>query len=88
MCSTAMGSALYTKIGNFTDTNGLLSGRTDSLNSLLKEYTKYEDTLNTRMDAIEKRYRAQFSALDTMVASMQSTSSYLTQQLAKINASS
>jgi len=34
---------------------------------------------------MEKRYRAQFVALDAMLSSMQSTSNYLTQQLAALS---
>ena len=33
---------------------------------------------------IEKHYRAQFTALDTTIASMNTTSTYLTQQLNSI----
>jgi flagellar hook-associated protein 2 len=33
---------------------------------------------------IEKRYRAQFTALDPMLAQMTSTSNFLTQQLANL----
>jgi flagellar hook-associated protein 2 len=33
---------------------------------------------------VEKRYRNQFSALDTLVSGLQTTSTYLTQQLAKL----
>jgi flagellar hook-associated protein 2 len=36
----------------------------------------------------EKRYRAQFTSLDTMMTSMQSMNSYLTQQLAALAANS
>jgi len=35
---------------------------------------------------VEAMYRAQFTSLDSMVTSMQSTQSYLTQQLAAIAA--
>ena len=78
------GSALYTKVGDFTSAQGLLSGKTDSLSSMLTEYGKQKESIQLRLTAIEKRYRAQFTALDTMVASMQTTSTYLTQQLAKL----
>lgn len=78
------GSALYTKVGDFTATRGLLSGKTDSLSSMLTEYSKQKESIQLRLTAIEKRYRAQFTALDTMVSSMQTTSTYLTQQLAKL----
>ena len=37
------------------------------------------------MEAIEKRYRSQFTALDTLVAGMKTTSTFLTQQLANLS---
>jgi flagellar hook-associated protein 2 len=40
--------------------------------------------LETRMTAIEARYRAQFTALDTLMSSLNSTSSYLTQVLSSL----
>ena len=40
------------------------------------------EALTRRMDQVEKRLRAQFSALDMMLAQFQSTSEYLTGQLA------
>jgi flagellar hook-associated protein 2 len=36
------------------------------------------------MDTIEARYRAQFTALDTMLSSLNQTSQFLTQQLATL----
>jgi flagellar hook-associated protein 2 len=41
--------------------------------------------LEFRLSTIEKRYRAQFTALDTLVSSLQTTGSYLSQQLASLN---
>jgi flagellar hook-associated protein 2 len=64
--------------------DGLITGRTDGLNVTIKSVAKSRDAFTTRLEAMEKRYRAQFTALDTMLASMQSTSSYLTQQLAAL----
>jgi PAS domain-containing protein len=43
------------------------------------------DALNLRLDAVEKRYRAQFAALDNMMSSMNSTSRFLTAQLASMS---
>ena len=37
--------------------------------------------METRLIGIEKRYRAQFTALDQMLSSMNTTSTFLTQQL-------
>jgi len=43
--------------------------------------------LQRRLDAMETRLRTQFSALDALVSKMNSTSNYLTQQLASLNKS-
>ena len=37
------------------------------------------------MAIIQSRYQTQFNALDSMLTKMQSTASYLTQQLAAMN---
>jgi flagellar hook-associated protein 2 len=66
-------------------TNGLLASRTDGINRSIKDIGKQREALGLRLVAIEKRYRAQFTALDTLVASMQQTSSFLTQQLANLS---
>lgn len=63
---------------------GLIASRTEGLESTKKALTKDQEAMNSRLTATEKRIRAQFTALDQMLASMQSTSSYLTQQLSAI----
>jgi len=42
------------------------------------------EAINRRLEAIEKRYRAQFIALDAMVTRMRSTSDYLGRQLSSL----
>jgi len=64
--------------------DGALSGRTNGINSSIKDITKQRDTLEVRLGNLEARYRKQFSALDTMLGSMNQTSTYLTQQLASL----
>jgi flagellar hook-associated protein 2 len=57
----------------------------------LEDLSKREDDMNERLVAIEARYRAQFAALDAMITGLNSTSTFLTQQLAnlpKINGTS
>jgi flagellar hook-associated protein 2 len=61
-----------------------VTARTDSLQSQLKSLEKQQEALDVRMERVESRYRAQFTALDTLIAQMNTTSSYLTQQLASI----
>lgn len=64
--------------------SGLISSRTDGITASIKDLGKRADALNLRLTSVEKRYRAQFTALDTLVASMNQTSTYLTQQLANL----
>ncbi len=73
---------------SFIGSTGLIKGNTDSLNSSIKRLTDDADAFKLRLVDIEARYRKQFSALDSLVASMQSTQTYLTQQLASIAANS
>ena len=69
---------------SFLGSKGLIGSRTDGLNKNIKDIAKQRDAFNTKLDGIEARYRAQFTRLDTMLASMQTTQQYLTQQLASI----
>jgi flagellar hook-associated protein 2 len=59
-----------------------LTSRTDGINSSITRLTKQQEALQDRLTKIEKRYREQFTSLDTLISSMQQTSSYLTQQIA------
>ncbi|WP_036245035.1 flagellar filament capping protein FliD, partial [Massilia sp. BSC265] len=71
---------------SFTGKDSLLTSKTDGLNVTLKSVTSARERFESRLETIEKRYRAQFTALDTALMSMQSTSAYLTQQLAALTA--
>ena len=70
-----------------TDSNGVVQSRVSGLNSSYKSYENQKARLESRMTVIEANYKRQYSALDTLVAKMNSTSSYLTQQITKLNAS-
>ena len=70
------------------DDDGILKTRTNGLDSSIKNIDQRQLQLETRLAQIEKRYRAQFSALDTMLSRMNSTSTFLTQQLASLPGSS
>jgi flagellar hook-associated protein 2 len=78
--------ALTNLAAGFIGKDSLLTSKTDGLNVTLKSVTSARDRFETRLETIEKRYRAQFTALDTALMSMQSTSAYLTQQLAALAA--
>lgn len=69
---------------DLTSTSGTLTNRVNGLNSSFKLTGTRIDQMNLRLAAFEKRYRDQFVALDTTVSQMNATSSYLSQQLAKL----
>jgi flagellar hook-associated protein 2 len=77
---------ISTMIDGLVGNDSLISGRLDGINTSIKDIGTRRDALNLRLVDIEKRYRAQFTALDTMMSQMNSTSTYLTQQLAAIAA--
>lgn len=66
------------------DNDGSLKARTNGIDSSIKSLDQRQQQLEARLVQIEKRYRAQFTALDSMLSSMNSTSTFLTQQLASL----
>lgn len=76
---------LSSLIGDWLDTDGPLAAKTDGIQTSIKELNKKSDNLNAKLPAIEQRYRAQYAKLDALLSSMQSTSSYLSQQIAALN---
>ncbi len=65
--------------------NGVLAGRTEGIGRTITDIGRRRDAFEARMVTVEKRYRAQFTALDVMLSNMNQTSQYLTQQLANIS---
>lgn len=63
---------------------GPITSRTDGVNKAIKDIGNQRTKLNLRMIDIEKRTRAQFTRLDTLISNMTKTSNYLTQQLANL----
>lgn len=78
---------MSTTLDGMLSSSGLVASQTDGINSSIKDIGRKRTTLSNRLVQIEKRYRAQFSSLDTLVASMQKTSQFLTQQLANLPSS-
>ena len=77
-------ASLSSITAGYIDDDGIISGRLESLNQSLESIEERGDALDARMERVEARYLAQFTALDTMLAQLQQTSSYLTQQLASL----
>jgi len=68
--------------GNYLGSNGYISGLTKGLNASMQDIAKQRDALTARLADTEARYRAQYTALDTSISSLNSTASFLTQQFA------
>jgi flagellar hook-associated protein 2 len=67
------------------DEEGLLAARTDGITESVKRLEKQTDAFNIKLTLIEKRYRDQYTRLDTLLSSLQNTSSYLAQQIQSIS---
>lgn len=66
--------------------NGLIDAREDGLNTQLERLEDDELRLEARMELVEARIRAQFTALDTLVSELSNTGNFLLQQLASLPA--
>ena len=75
---------LETLLDGYLESGGVISAREDGLNESLSDIQDERDALDLRMEAVEARLVAQFSALDALVAQFQSTSNFLTQQLSNL----
>ena len=78
--------ALTNLATSFTGKNSLIASKTDGLNASIKAVANQRDRFNQHLTQVEAMYRAQFTSLDSMISSMQTTQNYLTQQLAAITA--
>lgn len=79
---TSAGTNIYAASSDMTLSGGLLSSKTDNLNSMLNSMKERESALTLQLAEIEKRYRKQFSSLDTLISGMTTTSTFLTQLIA------
>jgi flagellar hook-associated protein 2 len=79
------------RMGAFIDgrlaDDGEIAARDATIAARRKDIDKQKQTLEARMQVFQARYLKQFNALDSLLTQMQSTSSYLTQQLASISRS-
>lgn len=80
----AYGKSFSTEVTGLLASDGSVSSRLSSLDSTVKRYKDSQAALEIRVSLVEKRYRAQFTALDKLVSTMQTTSSYLSQQIAAL----
>ncbi len=68
-------------VGRFLGSNSLIDSRLDSLKVKISGIDEDRLNLNDRLTTLEARLRRQFTALDVLVAQLNITSEFLTQQL-------
>lgn len=73
---------------NLLGVDGALTTRTAGLNKSITDNQTRQDSLQARVDLYEKRLRAQYSSLDTIMAGLSSQSNYVTQMINSLNNSS
>lgn len=79
-----LGTKVFDLATPFLASDGRIQSRQDAANARLKGIAKQQTALEDRMTRVQARYQAQFGALDTLIAQMKTTSSYLSQQLANL----
>jgi flagellar hook-associated protein 2 len=90
--SNSANDGIATKLRTLTDDlmgfDGALTTRTAGLNQSVADNQKQQDALDARATLYENRLKAQYSALDTTMANLNGTSSYVTQMITQLSKSS
>jgi len=76
---------IVTVLDGLTNTNGVITTRSTNATAEVKDYQAELVALETRIEAVYQRYLGQFSAMEGMMASMNSTKDYLTGQLENLS---
>ncbi len=81
-------SGVLTNLNNWADTvltpgTGLIPSATNQINTTIKGQQSKIDQLNAQMTVLQAQYTQQFSTLNMLLTSMDSTSAYLSQQFSK-----
>ena len=77
-------TSLTTLVEAFLDTDGQIETRLEGLNTDVEDISEQREDLARRLEAVEARLFVQFNALDTLVAELNNTSSFLGQQLGSL----
>jgi len=76
---------LDSTLNNFLKTGGLISTRNETFLKQLKDIDSQRERLELRMTSYEERLRAQYAAMDAIVANLNSTGDYVAQQMESIS---
>ena len=76
---------IATALANFTDSDGIVTTRSKNATTSLADHKEELTKLETRMEAVYQRYLTQFTAMESLMASMDATKDYLTGQLESLS---
>lgn len=82
--SYGVADQLDTWLASLLGDDNVLDSRITSLNARITEISDERTAAERRFDAMEKRYRTQFNALDSLLNELNSTGSFISDQLANI----
>jgi flagellar hook-associated protein 2 len=84
--ASGIATKLNTLITSLLGDNGIVTTRTAGIKASIATNTANQTTIQTRLDADQARYTAQFNALDVTLTNLQSQSAQLTSALAGLAA--
>lgn len=82
--SNGLMTRLESNVGNYLKSDGVLDQRTKSLSGTLANIDDQREALDLRIEKVQARLVAQYSAMDSLVARLKKTSENLTSQLASL----
>ena len=81
--ATTMGATLVKMLDTSAGSEGVIQSAQDGINATIKTLDKRYTATEASIEATMARYKAQFTALDSLVTKMNSTSTYLGSQFSK-----
>jgi flagellar hook-associated protein 2 len=82
--SQGFAAQLNQTLTQLTGSAGIVAASTDGANASVKDIDAQRTAFSAHLATVQAQYQAQFTALDTLISSMNSTSTFLTQQLASL----
>jgi flagellar hook-associated protein 2 len=79
--SEGIANPLANLVSGLLAEDGLIDARLDGLEGSVANISNQRDSLELRAEALEKRYRLQFSGLETLIAQLNTTQTFLSQAL-------
>ena len=83
--SKGLSQDIATTLEGLTDKDGIVTTRSTNASSVLADHKEELTKLETRMTAVYQRYLSQFTAMESMMASLDATKDYLTGQLESLS---